>query len=98
MVSTLPQTFTGHREHVGPHQSLRMDCPTARSETVSQRKVPIHWSISGVGGIHQTPLANRVLAYAQKELKSGTINHSMIVYYYGDTYTYWRNLQILQDH
>lgn len=43
-----------HREHVGPHQSLRMDCPTARSEGISQRKVPIHYSIPGVGGIRQT--------------------------------------------
>lgn len=40
-----------------------------------------------------TPLANSVLAYAQEELNSGTFNHSMRVFYYGDTYTYWRILQ-----
>ena len=31
-----------------------------------------------------TPLANSILAYAKEELNSGTFNHSMRVFYYGD--------------
>lgn len=31
-----------------------------------------------------TPLAKRVLDYARQELNTGTFNHSMRVFYYGD--------------
>lgn len=50
--------------------------------TEKAHKDPVPQTVEDIR-LPDTPLAKRVLEYAEQELNAGTFNHSMRVFYYG---------------